>query len=290
MLSSLDPQTLFAWCRIPTGELENHSQVKVKTKILPTPDDVHRFIADDMLEELRRNNAAGKPTRWILPCGPTRQYPYFIKAINEQRISLHDLHVFHMDNCLDWQGRPLPLDHPFNFQGWMLRNFYALMDPILAVPQEQRYFPDVYHIDEISENIARVGGIDTTYGGMGYRGHIAFNEPPRSPWHTITVEEFGQSKTRFLNLNDDTLIALSQRTVGGCSQIVPPMAITLGMKDLLSAKRVRIFSDTGAWKQTVVRVLLFGSVTCEYPVTFIQGHPDSMLIVDRLTAAPPLTD
>jgi glucosamine-6-phosphate deaminase len=290
MPSALDPETLFVWCRIPTSELENHPQAKVKIKIMPAPDDVHRFIADDMLEELKRNNAEGQPTRWILPCGPTRQYLYFLKAVNEQRISLHGLHVFHMDNCLDWQGRPLHLDHPFSFQGWMLRNFYALMDPELAVPQEQRYFPDAFHIDEISENIARVGGIDTTYGGMGYRGHIAFNEPPRSPWYTITVEEFGQSKTRFLNLNDDTLIALSQRMVGGCSHIVPPMAITLGMKDLLSAKRVRIFSDTGSWKQTAVRVVLFGPVTCEYPVTFIQGHTDSMLVVDQITAAPPLTD
>ncbi len=85
MPSSLDPQALFAWCRIPTGELENHPQAKVKTKILPVPDDVHRYIADDMLEEIKRNNAAGRPTRWILPCGPTRQYPYFIKAVNECR-------------------------------------------------------------------------------------------------------------------------------------------------------------------------------------------------------------
>ena len=35
------------------------------------------------------------------------------------------------------------------------------------------------------------------------------------------------------------------------------MAVTLGMKDLLSAKRIRLYTDGGAWKQTILRILLF---------------------------------
>jgi glucosamine-6-phosphate deaminase len=145
----------------------------------------------------------------------------------------------------------------------------------------------VYALDAISEAIDTVGGIDTTYGGVGYRGHIAYNEPPRSPWYTVTPEEFRNSKTRILHLNDDTLIAVSQRAAGGNSHVVPPMAITMGMKDLLRATRIRLISETGAWKQTVVRVLLFGPTTLEYPVTFAQEHPDAMIVVDAATAAPP---
>ena len=163
-----------------------------------------------MADEVKANNALGKPTRWILPCGPTKQYPYFIKYVNEERISLHHLHVFHMDDSLDWQARPLPLDHPFSYEGWMRRNFYAPLDQALTVPEGQRHFPSVYAIDAISQAIADVGGIDTVYGGIGYRGHIAFNEPPRSPWYTITPEMFRNSKTRILSLNEDTLIALSR--------------------------------------------------------------------------------
>jgi glucosamine-6-phosphate deaminase len=183
----------------------------------------------------------------------------------------------------------LPAHHQFDLEGWMRRNFYELIDPALNIPAEQRHFPDTYHIDEISERIKETGGVDTTYGGVGYRGHIAFNEPPRSPWYSISPDEFRNSKTRILQLNDDTLIAQSQRMVGGCSHAVPPMGITLGMKDLLSARRIRIFSDTGAWKQTVVRILLFGPTTIEYPVTFIQDHPDAMIVIDELTASPPLS-
>jgi glucosamine-6-phosphate deaminase len=208
--------------------------------------------------------------------------------VNAERISLRQTHVFHMDDCLDWEGRHLPLDHPFSYQGWMRRHFYDPIDPDLAVPEEQRHFPSIYDIDGISRAIEAVGGVDTTYGGVGYRGHIAYNEPPRSPWHTVTPEAFRDSKTRILNLNDDTLIAVSQRAVGGLSHLVPPMAITMGMKDLLSARRIRLISDTGAWKRTVIRVLLFGPVTTEYPVTFVQEHPDATIVIDRNTAVPPL--
>ena len=286
--SSLDTSALLDWCRIPTEELENHPQKKVAIKILDTPDDVHRWVAQEMVKEVINNNENDRPTRWILPCGPTKQYPYFIKTINENRISLKNVHIFHMDNFLDWQGRPLPIENPLNFEGWMLKNFYGLIAPDLGIPDQQRHFPNVNAIDKISQEISELGGIDTTYGGVGYRGHIAFNEPPRSPWYTISLDDFKNSKTRILNLNDDTLIALSQRMAGGCSHLIPPMAITLGMKDLLSATRIRIFSDTGTWKQTVIRVLLFGPMTVEYPVTFIQDHSDAMIIVDKFTASPPI--
>jgi glucosamine-6-phosphate deaminase len=207
--------------------------------------------------------------------------------VHEQRISLKNVHVFHMDDGLDWQARPLPLDHPFNYEGWMRRNFYDPIDPELTIPEDQRHFPSVYDLDRVSNAIAAVGGVDTMFGGVGYRGHIAFNEPPRSPWYTVTAEEFANSKTRILHLNEDTLIAISQRAAGGCSHAIPPMAITMGMKDLLASRRIRLISETGAWKQTVVRVLLFSQPTVEYPVTFVQGHPDALLVVDRGTAASP---
>jgi 6-phosphogluconolactonase/glucosamine-6-phosphate isomerase/deaminase len=47
-------------------------------------------------------------------------------------------------------------------------------------------------------------------------------------------------------------------------------------------------SDTGPWKRTVIRMLLFGPTTIEYPVTFSQEHPDMMVVVDRNTAIAPL--
>jgi glucosamine-6-phosphate deaminase len=290
MTSKIDKEKLFEYCRIPIDEIATHPLAKVKVIIFDTPDEVHRWTARDMVDEVKRNNAQKRPTRWILPCGPTGQYPYFLQYIHEERVSLKNVYVFHMDDMLDWQGRHLPIEHPFCYEGWMEKNFYGQMDSVLGVPKKQRHFPSIYDIEGMSKEIDAVGGIECTYGGVGYRGHIAFNEPPRSPWYSISIDEFRESQTRILHLNDDTLIALSQRAAGGCSHIIPPMCITLGMRDLLAAKRLRFLSDTGAWKRTVLRYFIFGEPTVEYPVTLAQDHPDVMLVVDRNSILPPLKE
>jgi glucosamine-6-phosphate deaminase len=288
MPSSIDVQALHGWCTIPTAELAARDDLRMKLEVLPDADAVHRRIADEMYAELSANVAAGRPTRWVIPCGPTGQYPYLIDRINADGLSLESLHVFHMDDFLDWQGRLVPPDHPFSMKGWMLRNFYGAIDADLNVPESQRHFPDPFDPDAHSAAIADVGGVDTVWGGIGYRGHVAFNEPPRSPWHTISVEEYRASKTRVVVLNDDTMVAMSQRAAGGCSHVVPPLGVTIGMADMLAARRIRLFSVTGAWKQTVVRVALFSPPTVEYPVTLVQEHDDVLLVVDEATAAPPL--
>lgn len=288
MTSNIDTQRLYEFCKIPVDQLEKHPDAKVRIKIFETKEEVHRWVAQGMLDEVKNNNLAGNPTRWILPCGPTGQYSFFIKWVNEQKISLKNVFIFHMDDHLDWQGRPISIDHPFSYEGWMKRNFYDPIEGSLTVPVNQRFFPSINDIDGISRKIIEIGGVDTTYGGIGYRGLIAYNEEPRSPWYSISLEEYKQSKTRIVHLNDDTLIALSQRATGGCSHVIPPVAITLGMKDLLSSRRLRFISDTGSWKRTVIRYFLFGEPTLEYPVTLTQSHADVMVVADRDSVLPSL--
>lgn len=282
-------QKLFEWCKIPPEELSSHPLAKVKLRIVPTPSDVHQDIADTMIDEIKRNNAGNKPTRWILPCGPRGQYSIFTERVNRERVDLKNVHVFHMDDHLDWQGRHLPQDHPYSYEGWMNRNFYGPIDSSINVPGEQRHFPNIAKLDAMADAINQLGGIDSVFGGIGYRGHIAFNEPPRSPWHKVSKDEFRNCTTRILALNDDTMIALSHRGAGGCTDVIPPMAITLGMRELLAASRLRLYSDTGAWKQTVIRILLFGDVSPEIPATYVQEHGDCVVTVDAASAAcPPL--
>lgn len=282
-------EQLFEWCKIPPEDLPKDRRAKVKLRILPMPCNVYVDIATTMIEELKTNNAANRPTRWILPCGPRGQYPIFTERVNRERISLKNVHIFHMDDHLDWQGRHLPFVHPYSYRGWMTRNFYDRIDSSINVPLDQRHFPDISKLDAMAEGMEQVGGIDSVYGGIGYRGHIAFNEPPRSPWYRVSKEEFRNSTTRILHLNDDTLIALSQRGAGGCSNVIPPMVVTVGMRELLAAKRIRLYSETGAWKQTVIRIVLFGNVSPEVPATYVQEHGDCVITVDAATAAcPPL--
>jgi glucosamine-6-phosphate deaminase len=284
----IDPAALLEWCAVPAAELPAHPDLKIPVDVLPTTDDVYRAIAEEMFSELSANSANGVDTRWIVPCGPMGQYPIFAELVNASSLDMSRLHVFHMDDFLDWQGRPLADDHPFSMRGTMLREFYGRFDESHTVPVENRHFPDVFRPDSLAEAIAAAGGVDTAWGGIGYRGHVAFNEPPRSPWHTITLEQFAASQTRIVPLNDDTMIAMSQRNAGGLSQVVPPLGITIGMADLLAARRVRLFSTTGAWKQAVIRVAAFSGPSIDYPVTLFSEHPNTSILVDAITATAPL--
>jgi len=288
MTSHIDKEKLREYGRIPVDQLENHPDAKVKVRVFGSKDDVHRWAARDMIDEVIVNNEQGRFTSWILPCGPTKQYPYFTKWVNEAKVSLKNVHVFHMDDVLDWEGRPLPLSSPFSYEGWMRKNFYEPIDPGLAIPSDHIHFPTIFDIDRVSREIEMLGRVDTTYGGIGFRGHIAFNEPPLVPWYSVTPEEFKRSRTRILHLNSDTIVALSQRVAGGNTHEIPPMAITLGMRDLLSAKRIRLFSDTGAWKRNIIRYLIFGDPTVEFPVSLAQDHSDILVVVDQDTVLPTL--
>jgi glucosamine-6-phosphate deaminase len=84
-------------------------------------------------------------------------------------------------------------------------------------------------------------------------------------------------------------VALAQRTFGGAYQFVPPMSVTLGMSEILASRRIRLFSDTGAWKQTALRVALFAQPCAEYPMTLLQEHEDALLTATMETARHPVS-
>src|SRR5258708_4257056 len=103
------------------------------------------------------NEIRARPvTRLILPVGPMGQYPLLAEITNRERISWGNVHVFQMDEFLDWQGRPIAVTHPLSFEG-ALRRFFALIDPELRIPEEQYHVPHPFRIDEISEAIERAG-------------------------------------------------------------------------------------------------------------------------------------
>jgi glucosamine-6-phosphate deaminase len=130
---------------------------------------------------------------------------------------------------------------------------------------------------------------DLVYGGWGQDGHVAYNQARRNPYSALTVEDLRESKARVQENNPDTIIALAQRTFGGGYQFVPPMSVTLGMKEILAARSIRLFSDTGAWKQTALRVALFADPCAEYPTTLLQEHPDALLTATMETAQHPIS-
>lgn len=280
---------LLRWCRVPAGELVGHPDRRLPLRLCRDSAEMGALMARELVEEIDRSAREGRPFRVIVPCGPSCWYEPFTAIVNAEQVNLSHLEVFHMDECLDWEGRPLPRNHPYSFRGFMEREFYRPIAPELTVPTHQRHWPEPGSVHEISRSLAERPA-DLVYGGWGQDGHVAYNQARRHPYSPVTVEQLRASAARVQDNNLDTVIALAQRTFGGAYQFVPPMSVTLGLSEILSAKRIRLFSDTGAWKQTALRVALFSPVTPEYPMTLLQEHPDTLLTATLDTARHPVSE
>ena len=286
--ATVDPADLERWCRIPVEELASHT-TRVRFRVVADPEEMGRLMARELVDLLASRNAEGLPTRAIVPCGPSSWYAPWVEEVNARGVSLRDLTVFHMDECLDRQGRPLPAGHPYNFRSFMEEHFYGGIRPELAVPEPQRRWLLPSTAEAVDAAIVEAP-IDLTLGGWGQDGHVAYNQARRHPFDPVSLEELADSTIRIQENNLDTILALAHRTFGAAYQFVPPMSITLGMRECLSARQVRLFSDTGAWKQTAFRVALFSDPTPEYPITLLQTHPDALVTATLDTARHPLSE
>lgn len=274
------------YLNIPASELAANS--KVRLEILPDLPALYQHFAQAIADEIQENNNKGKPTRLILPVGPIEQYPILADISNRKRISWKNVLTFNMDEYCDWQGRAIPVNHPLSFEGYIRKHLFERLDPDLRIPEDHIHFPNPLHLDWISERIQAVGGIDTCYGGIGYHGHVAFNEAPISRWYQLSPDQFRNSLTRIVQLEPETIVMNSIRSTGGNPAAMPPMAVTLGMRDIYNARRIRLYCQGGAWQRTVLRIAIMGEESASYPVTLLQDHSDYCITTDENTAAPPV--
>jgi glucosamine-6-phosphate deaminase len=256
-------------------------KAKGKLEILPDLDELHQHFARDIADTIINNNKTNKPTILIVPFGPVPQYPLFVDIINNENISLKNCKFFFMDENCDMNGRVVSVDHPESFQGGM-KDIWPKMKDELRIPAENVIFPSHQNMHSIEEWIDEAGGIETCYGGIGIHGHVAFNEP-----------EYGIKWTgpRMVNLNNFTITINAIRSgIGGDLENFPRKAITIGMQQVLNAKKIRLYCRNDIpgiqWANTVLRLAVFGTPGDDYPVTHIRDHADWKIITDMNTAAP----
>ena len=245
---------------------------------------VTAVMARCMADELRKRNTLGEPTRWIVPVGPVDQYPILADICNRERISLRDAVIFNMDEYCDAMGRLIPADHPLSFVRFMNDRFYDLLDPDLQPLPENRIFPGPADLDAVPRRIEAVGGIDVCFGGIGINGHIAFNEPPE-PGEPISADQFRRLPTRVLSLSRETR-TINSVTVGGDIWTIPLMAVTIGMREILASREIRIYCSR-PWQSGIVRRIFHGPVTPAVPASFLQEHPRVTFTLADFVAEPP---
>lgn len=239
-------------------------------------------MAAEMCAAIRANNAAGKPTVFICPVGPVGQYPIFVRLVNREQLSLRNCWFINMDEYLTDDGQWIAEENPLSFRGFMAREVYGKIAPELLMPEEQRVFPDPNDLGRIPALIEELGGVDIAFGGIGINGHLAFNEAQPE----LTPEQFAALGTRVLTLTPETKTANAIGDRGGAIAAMPNKAVTIGIKQILGARKVRlgVFRE---WHRAVVRQAAYGEVTAAFPVTLLQNHPDAAIYTNAIAAGQP---
>jgi len=180
-------------------------------------------------------------------------------------LDFSQVHTFNLD---EYCG--LSADHPQSYHRFMQENFFSAVN----VPAENVNIPDGTAADieaecrDYDRRIQSIGGIDLQLLGLGNTGHIGFNEPN---------ERFDKTTHR-VALKPETIRANSR--FFGSEDLVPRYAITMGIKNIMQARKI-ILVVSGAAKADILEQALFGPVTPRVPASILQFHPDVTVVADN---------
>lgn len=161
-------------------------------------------------------------------------------------------------------------EHDQSYRYFMNHNFFDHID----INRENTYIPNGLAMDAEKEcrrynNVIRfLGGIDLQLLGIGENGHIGFNEPGTAfekETHLVTLTEHTREvNARFFTSLDE----------------VPTHAFTMGIKSIMSAKKVLLLA-TGEKKAQTLYDSFFGPVIPGVPASILQLHNDCTVIADE---------
>ena len=117
-------------------------------------------------------------------------------------------------------------------------------------------------------SISNAGGLDLVILGIGANGHIAFNEPG-SPF---------EARCRRVALARSSREPYAPGF--GSIEATPSHGLTLGIADIMAARRVLLLAS-GAEKAPIVSRALEGPVTEDVPASVLKRHGDVLAVLDR---------
>lgn len=272
--------------RIKTENLGKNSNIKLN--VCETEVDMYWKVAIEVLETIEANNKNNEPTLMVVPYGPLGPYSRLVYLINKYRVSLKNCTFINMDEYLKDDGSYIDKEDPLSFRGGMDRIFYGQIDDELNVLPENRYFPDPEHPEIPMELINKFGKLDMVFGGVGINGHYAFNEPPEAD-ENVSNEEFLNRTTRVLAVSRETRTINSFMNCGGDLNGIPKLCITVGMKEMFMARKVRMCMPRD-WNAGALRKVLHGEVTAKVPCSLFQMHPDAVLYAAQVALQSPVPE
>ncbi len=272
--------------RIPVEELGKDSGIKLEK--CDTEHDLYWKMAIEVLEVISENNKKGEPTVMVIPYGPIGPYSRLVYLINKYNVSLKNCVFMNMDEYMANENEYIATDDPLSFRGGMERIFYSQIKDELNVLPENRLFPDPKNPNKLLEIIEKYGKLDMAWGGIGINGHFAFNEPPEAD-EICDADEFLNRQTRVLKVSRETITVNCYVNCGGDLDAIPKYCITVGMKEMYQAKKVRMCMPRD-WNAGALRKVLHGEITPKVPCSLFRNHPDAKLFAADVALKSPIPE
>lgn len=219
--------------------------------------------ASDIVEQVMEENES--PVLGLATGStPIGMYKDLIRKYNENKLDFSKTITFNLDEYIG-----ISKDNPSSYNYYMENEFFKHIN----INKNNAHVPypsdDKEHIEEYKRMIIESGGVDIQVLGIGPNGHIAFNEPA----------EYLLANTGVVDLTEDTIEANSR--FFDSIEDVPTKAVTMGMADIFSAKKIILLAN-GEKKADAIKNLLKGNyISTTHPASLLKLHRDVTLIVDE---------
>ncbi len=262
----------------PDGELELAAltrEEKVHTKIFEGSEEGSIHVAHEIAELIQKRRSEHRHCVLALGSGVDTHsvYAELVRMYQAGEISFSNVIVFNIGEYYPWvEGAPSTM----NLLKELLLDKVNIDPENIHTPGKIVSKEDVYqYCKNYEEEIEACGGIDLVLCEIGAVGNLAFNEPGSQLNSSCRLMLLGSEARR------------SAYSQFNSSENVPRSAITLGISNLLSARRI-ICVAWGENKAKVVKHAIEGELTDSIPASFLQTHRRAQVAVD-LSAAEALT-
>ena len=251
----------------------------MKTETVPDYAAMSRLGAEIIFRDADAALRTGRAYNLGLATGNTMiaLYEALAARFNAARTPLGRLHTWNLDEYSADGLAPVPQSHPLSYARYMHENLFSKFDQELGFSPENVHFPDPAAPSAYDPAIAAAGGLDLQLLGIGFNGHIAFNEPMGED--EISVEAFAALPTRVLPLSKETIEQNTALTAGGDAALVPRYAATMGMAPILAAKKCLLLACFPE-QEAPLRAIFGrgGAPTPRLPASYLWRHPDFRLV------------
>lgn len=144
------------------------------------------------------------------------------------------------------------------------------------IDKEKIHVLDWTNYETQDERLKEDGGLDFVLLGVGADGHFCGNLPDTT--------KFGDLTSRVDEDATPDMVDVLLNEVGGVEEKRPDFYVTMGPKSIMQIKQL-VMIASGESKAEIVKKLVEGTVTEEFPATLLTTHPNMTLIVDKEAAS-----